>query len=704
MSISVKTYPRGAKRAISAIQSNGGYAELITIGWPADFVVGQEINIFTDIFNSKQIITEIAAPSTYVLRLTIDIAYSSTGTGFLLTDITIPVESFWNASKNTPLKWEFQREDLQIVSIADLSGYPVVTLTSANGNLFTDYGLTVGGSVYLKAFDDNTGEVIYNNIFTILQLFTGTGIGGMLLDTSFVSVSTKGFVNSNEYKENYYLNVTLSSDNWDSKVIKAYPDKFGVIYIDVHDRLQSELSFQDSFNYETINIQDFNIAGWYKLAYQEYWLTGNGTQGTLTDKYYYSFAEQLLTEYSNQFKHLVKDEGEFPLAKFLQKGVPKVYVDANGIIQFPFDFSILSSVGIVKKVEVTYNTSKAIQATTEYTLLNAANALNRIILSGTYNESTIKYIEVYLSYSLNGIKQFYTTNPIDGEIYDEFGAANGQLKEANCILVTASTTITLPPEIDWSNFSVFHFGTAVISITAANTISVSSGGTIYNMAIINTSTGETYRFPCCEVWKNVVLSETVITNGDFSDGSTGWSLGAGWGITGGEAVCDGTAGNNFLRQNDIAVSGTYYEVTYTVTSYNSGIIAPRIGFNGGVARSSVGTFTDVILANGTYFILNGTAFNGRVDNITIKKRNSTKSSFILHGEKGDGVIYYAFVNDCEFTTQDAYFYFGQYGADKNINQSDTDQIIWTPKDRSGNKMYLEGLDDDNYNVGNFILT
>ena len=570
MSVTIKSYPSGQKLEITAVYNNDGDSQLEVVANDSVYpvVVGQEISVFTAVFNGKYLISEIETSATGIILVTIVCTYVSTSTGYLLTDITIPTTSYWNASKNTPLKWEFQRQDIIPYKVTAYLDH-IIILSYGD---FTSY-IDNGDYVYFKGY--NAGVAIYDNTFLVIQRSSIGGVTYLEVDTPYIANIDNGFVNSNGYKENYYLNITLSSDNWDDKVIKAYPDKAGGIYADIHDRLQSELNLQDDFDFEDINIRDFNIAGWYNISYEEVWLTSSGTETQLPNRYYYSFAEKLLLQYSNQFNHLVKNEGERPLGKFLNNGVPKVYVQ-DGIVQFPFDFSILTSVGILKKIEVTYDESKAVVSTDEYILDNAANALNRIILSNSYDEDDIKYIEVFLSVSLFGIKQLYTTNPANGVIYDEYGASNGQLKEANCILATTDTEIVFLGEIDFDWTSLSYSGTAIIS-GAGNTITVSQGGTIYDLWVLDSVVGDDYFFSCAEVWENV-----------------------------------------------------------------------------------------------------------------------TKQNYIMHGERSGGTIIYAFVSDCSFTTQDAKFYFQQNGADKNINQSDSSQIIYTPKDANKGSMYVVGTDDEKY--------
>ena len=97
-----------------------------------------------------------------------------------------------------------------------------------------------------------------------------------------------------------------------------------------------------------------------------------------------------------------------------------------------------------------------------------------------------------------------------------------------------------------------------------------------------------------------ILSGELVTNGDFSNGSTDWTLGAGWSISDGKAISNGT--NSNLDQFNTFTSGTTYKVVYTIEDYISGDI--RFRFTGasnenGTLRSSNGTYTEYIKLTNT---------------------------------------------------------------------------------------------------------
>jgi hypothetical protein len=91
--------------------------------------------------------------------------------------------------------------------------------------------------------------------------------------------------------------------------------------------------------------------------------------------------------------------------------------------------------------------------------------------------------------------------------------------------------------------------------------------------------------------RGLALGAELVVNGDFSGGSTGWSLGAGWAVTGGAAVFSGNAtGTDLVSTVGLPVIGKTYRVTVT-----------QAWTSGGQARAIYGgVFFDIPAASGTY--------------------------------------------------------------------------------------------------------
>jgi len=88
-----------------------------------------------------------------------------------------------------------------------------------------------------------------------------------------------------------------------------------------------------------------------------------------------------------------------------------------------------------------------------------------------------------------------------------------------------------------------------------------------------------------------------IPNGDFANAG-GWDLGVGWTIAGGAATHSGAAGATFIISDFfVPKPGRQYRLTYeVVTIVGAPTVTPAIGVTMGVTRSTLGTFTEYIVA------------------------------------------------------------------------------------------------------------
>lgn len=120
----------------------------------------------------------------------------------------------------------------------------------------------------------------------------------------------------------------------------------------------------------------------------------------------------------------------------------------------------------------------------------------------------------------------------------------------------------------------------------------------------------------------------LVTNGDFSSGSTGWTL---WNsaivVTGGQAVATGAT--NMLYQNVGFTPGVTYQIsfTYTCTSGNSIRITTPASVTTGTALltqslvvdGAAHTFSGSFTATDVWLGIDatGAAFTGTIDNIVV---------------------------------------------------------------------------------------
>jgi hypothetical protein len=120
--------------------------------------------------------------------------------------------------------------------------------------------------------------------------------------------------------------------------------------------------------------------------------------------------------------------------------------------------------------------------------------------------------------------------------------------------------------------------------------------------------------------KGLVLGSELVTNGDFSNGTTGWSFDANWTVVDGRATHDGLVANNII-QTTAVVANKWYKCEFDL--YGIGYLEIRIGNAGSVLASftnSPGHKTVYAYSNGTYLYFRSTIGAGcQLDNITCKE-------------------------------------------------------------------------------------
>lgn len=113
-----------------------------------------------------------------------------------------------------------------------------------------------------------------------------------------------------------------------------------------------------------------------------------------------------------------------------------------------------------------------------------------------------------------------------------------------------------------------------------------------------------------------------ISNGDFSSGSTGWTLGAGWSIGSGVASHAVAASSQNITTNITVDDGEDYRFTYTRSNSNGFATLARINLTSSPTITSDGVHTGVITApsgSSTFSIVANLNMTGDVDDIYLVK-------------------------------------------------------------------------------------
>jgi hypothetical protein len=127
--------------------------------------------------------------------------------------------------------------------------------------------------------------------------------------------------------------------------------------------------------------------------------------------------------------------------------------------------------------------------------------------------------------------------------------------------------------------------------------------------------------------RGLVLGPELISNGDFSGGSTGWTFDAGWVISGGVASSNGTntVASNLAQSTLATVVGRTYRITFTysVTAGRIRLSTTHFGNTPDLSAGSSGTFTGSYVATaatGNFTVQARDAGTiATIDNISVKE-------------------------------------------------------------------------------------
>jgi len=196
-------------------------------------------------------------------------------------------------------------------------------------------------------------------------------------------------------------------------------------------------------------------------------------------------------------------------------------------------------------------------------------------------------------------------------------------------LMASSTLVPVDDVLALSDFAVNDVEASLALSFTTNEYRTANTATTFAEAFTGTSPKLTYS---TAAGSNSTMTQgygpELVTNGDYSDGSTGWTEGTGWTIDTGTGVAthaSGSSGN--LDQSMALVAGAAYEVRLTLSNVSAG--AAQVYLQGSAAENvsaslnSNGSYVFTLVAGtaSSYDLrVNGSsAFNGSIDNISVRE-------------------------------------------------------------------------------------
>ena len=120
----------------------------------------------------------------------------------------------------------------------------------------------------------------------------------------------------------------------------------------------------------------------------------------------------------------------------------------------------------------------------------------------------------------------------------------------------------------------------------------------------------------------------LVTNGDFSGGSTGWTAASGWSIASGKATASAT-NNNLQTSTSIVTGGTNYIVSFEISNYSSGTLNVDLGTSTYNGQYTSNGLKSIVLTAGGFNKLRfyGGSISCDIDNVSVKEVLTASGDF-----------------------------------------------------------------------------
>jgi len=338
----------------------------------------------------------------------------------------------WNSVAN-PVNYELQRKDLLFTSIIDDgSGFVQIAVTDTSE-------INVGDTVFFS----EDGTVYADQLTTVLSFVASTSI---TLNIPFIAVSTTGFINLNETRTNYRVDVFFFNPDDDVKFFtegtEYQPNENGFLRIDTAGLMRSflEAEYVDNQNQENLSL----------LFYIQIIERFSGVTGTdftdITNPVGIIIAsKQFLDEFGSILKNFTpivrQDAGGFIvdneagwLTRFAE---PTMWIDWPNFLYFLANDNSLAASGFIGEEAKDINKAALTEVATAFAAVT--NEINRVRLTDTRLASTEEFRTVFggIGVSLKALIDFVNASGVPG-------LPVNTMREAGTVIETETSYVRVP--------------------------------------------------------------------------------------------------------------------------------------------------------------------------------------------------------------------------------------------------------------------
>lgn len=285
---------------------------------------------------------------------------------FVINSVTSPPEMSYLVATDSPVIFEFQRNDGTILLAENSTGYLKVTLGAgyvcSDNDVITIYDSVTDSMIEAQITSDLTGGVFVTDLVWVARYAT---------DLNYILNYTQ--------RNNYYLEALLTINSLQEPIsIKVSANTKGEISLDISASLRAKVSGVKVGDYTSINTAEINQSGSFTLSYRERY-TGDVNNYTAEGNiWYYLYAIRTKEQGSNLSEFMATDtqQGEwfnlFEVVKY-NTGLP---IDCQFF--WPINYTALN---VVKKY---YSSANILLETTTETLNTSSKGyLNSIKIPPT---------------------------------------------------------------------------------------------------------------------------------------------------------------------------------------------------------------------------------------------------------------------------------------------------------------------------------